>query len=117
MTLQQIFILNLKKFRKKRGVSQMVLAALCETSGNYIGEIEMGRRIPSFEKIEKIASALQVNAYQLFVQETADEYANKEQKTKDFLEILPGDIKKEIIAHILNTVHNAIGKSFDPKNY
>jgi transcriptional regulator with XRE-family HTH domain len=60
MTLQEIFILNLRKFRKKRRVSQMTLAAMCDTSGNYISEIEMGRRIPSFEKIEKMASALQI---------------------------------------------------------
>jgi transcriptional regulator with XRE-family HTH domain len=117
MTLQQIFIFNLKRFRKKRGFSQMALAALCETSGNYIGEIEMGRRIPSFEKIERIASALRISAYQLFVQETTDEYANKEQKTKDFLEILPYDIKEEIIFHLLDAIHSVIGKSFDPINY
>jgi transcriptional regulator with XRE-family HTH domain len=117
MTLQQIFILNLKKFRKKRGISQMALAALCGTSGNYIGEIEIGRRIPSFEKIEKIASALKINAHQLFVQETAGEYTKKKQKTKDFLEILPCDIKDEIISHLSNTIHNVIGNSFDPNNY
>jgi transcriptional regulator with XRE-family HTH domain len=117
MTLQQIFIFNLKKFRKIRGISQMTLAALCETSGNYIGEIETGRRIPSFEKIEKIAAALRISAYQLFVQETADEYINKEQKTKDFLEIIPHDIKEEIISRLLNTIRSAIDNSFDPINY
>jgi transcriptional regulator with XRE-family HTH domain len=95
----------------------MSLAALCETSGNYIGEIEMGRRIPSFEKIEKLAAALQISAYQLFVPETADEYEKKKQKTKDFLEILPRDIKDEIMSHLLNTIHNVIDRSFDPKNY
>jgi transcriptional regulator with XRE-family HTH domain len=119
MTLQQIFIINLKKFRKKRGLSQMTLADLCETSGNYIGEIEMGRRIPSFEKIEKIASALQIKAYQLFLQETSDaeKYEEKEQKTKDFLENLPYNIKKEIISNLLFSINNSIDKSFDPKNY
>ena len=49
MTLQQIFIANLKKFRKERGFSQMVLSEKCDTTSNYIGQIEMGRRIPSFE--------------------------------------------------------------------
>jgi transcriptional regulator with XRE-family HTH domain len=118
MTLQQIFISNLKKFRKKRGISQMTLANLCETSGNYIGEIEMGRRIPSFEKIEKIASALQIKAYQLFLQDTSDtEHEEKEQNTKDFLENLPYNIKKDIISNLSFTINNSIGKSFDPKNY
>jgi transcriptional regulator with XRE-family HTH domain len=95
----------------------MALAALCGTSGNYIGEIEMGRRIPSFEKIEKIASALRISAYQLFLQETTGEHADNEQKTKDFLDILPYDIKEEITFHLLDAIHNVIGEAFDPKNY
>jgi transcriptional regulator with XRE-family HTH domain len=111
------FITNLKKFCKKQGMSQMALANLCETSGNYIGEIEMGRRIPSFEKIEKIALALKINAYQLLVEERPDKYEKKEQTAKDFLENLPFNIKKEIISHVLITIHNSIDKSFDPKNY
>jgi len=47
MTLQQIFIANLKKFRKEQGLSQMGLSGMCDTTSNYIGQIEMGRRIPS----------------------------------------------------------------------
>jgi transcriptional regulator with XRE-family HTH domain len=117
MTLQEIFISNLKKYRKKKGVSQMVLANLCDTSGNYIGEIETGRRIPSFDKIEKIASALHINAYQLFVEEKLNENENKEPKTKDCLENLPLDVKKEIVSYLADTIYNSIEKSFDPKNY
>jgi transcriptional regulator with XRE-family HTH domain len=60
MTIQQIFIANLKKIRKDRGFSQMTLSEKCDTTSNYIGQIEMGRRIPSFEKIEKIAAALEI---------------------------------------------------------
>jgi transcriptional regulator with XRE-family HTH domain len=117
MTLQKIFIANLKKFRKKRGISQMTLADLCDTSGNYIGEIEMGRRIPSFEKIERIASALKIYAYQLLIEETQEEQKKKEQKARAFLENLPDRAKKEITSNLLGTITNAIDKSLDPKNY
>jgi transcriptional regulator with XRE-family HTH domain len=118
MTLQQIFIANLKRFRKDRGISQMALAELCDTSGNYIGEIEMGRRIPSFEKIEKIASALNIASYQLFIQEITEKTGKKKEKqTKDFLEELPPNIKKEIISHMLTAIHDGMYASFDPKNY
>jgi transcriptional regulator with XRE-family HTH domain len=114
MTLQRIFIQNLKKFRKKCGISQMVLAELCGTSGNYIGEIEMGRRIPSFEKIEKIASALNISSYQLFMEEASELI---ELQTGDFLKGLPHKIKNEISAHLLSSIQNSIDESFDPKNY
>jgi transcriptional regulator with XRE-family HTH domain len=117
MTLQEIFIANLKKFRKKRGISQMTLAHLCETSGNYIGEIEMGRRIPSFEKIEKIASALKIYAYQLLIEETQEEQEKKEQKARDFLENLPDSVKKEIRSNLLTTITKDIDESLDPTKY
>jgi transcriptional regulator with XRE-family HTH domain len=120
MTLQQTFISNLKKFRKKRKISQMVLAELCDTSGNYIGEIEMGRRIPSFEKIEKIASALRISSYELFIQEIiGDKETDREKKqnTKDFLEEIPLYVKDEIISSILIRVRKDVAESLDAKNY
>jgi transcriptional regulator with XRE-family HTH domain len=125
MTLQQIFIGNLKKFRKKRKLSQMTLADLCDTSGNYIGEIEMGRRIPSFEKIEKIAAALGVSSYQLFITETTDEDGGKkidkndrvEQNTRDFIEQMPPHIKKEILSRMTITIQAGLAESLDAKNY
>jgi transcriptional regulator with XRE-family HTH domain len=116
MNLQEIFILNLKKFRKTKGISQMALAELCDTSGNYIGEIEMGRRIPSFEKIEKIASALQISSHQLFMGESS-EFESQELKTKDYLNELPKTVKTEIASHILATLQQDIIRAFDPKNY
>ncbi|MDR3123446.1 MAG: helix-turn-helix transcriptional regulator [Treponema sp.] len=121
MTLQQTFISNLKKFRKERKLSQMVLAELCDTSGNYIGEIEMGRRIPSFEKIEKIASALRVSSYELFVQEAVNDFEEtgkeKKQNVKDFLEAIPPYIKEEIISSFLIKARQDIAETLDAKNY
>jgi transcriptional regulator with XRE-family HTH domain len=121
MTLQQTFIKNLKKFRKERKISQMVLAELCDTSGNYIGEIEMGRRIPSFEKIEKIASALRISSHELFVQENIDSDKEpgraKKQSARDFLEEIPPYIKEEIISSLLAKVQKDIVESLAAKNY
>jgi transcriptional regulator with XRE-family HTH domain len=117
MTLQQIFIDNLKKFRKKRGVSQMALAGMCDTSGNYISEIEMGRRIPSFEKIDKIAAALQISSYQLFIQQAAGEQEKKERTTKDFLNDIPYKIREEIISRLLSSIKKGVNESLDPRSY
>jgi transcriptional regulator with XRE-family HTH domain len=116
MTLQQIFIANLKKKRKEYGISQMKLSEMCETASNYIGQIEMGRRIPSFEKIEKIASALGIASYELFAYEIENKKSEK-QKAKDYLKKMPVKVKKEIITHLLNEVKNKINVSFDFQNY
>ncbi|MDR1997533.1 MAG: helix-turn-helix domain-containing protein [Candidatus Margulisbacteria bacterium] len=58
--LKQIYIDNLKKFRKQAGMSQLQLGLRCDTPASYICEIETGRKFPSLEMITKIADALQV---------------------------------------------------------
>lgn len=66
MTFQELFITNLKDFRKSRKISQAKLAEICESSQAYIAEIEVGKKFPSPDMIEKIASALEVESYYLF---------------------------------------------------
>ena len=69
MTIQELFIANLKAYRKDRAISQMQLAELCESSTGYIGEIESGKRFPSVAMIERIARALAIESYCLFKNE------------------------------------------------
>jgi transcriptional regulator with XRE-family HTH domain len=66
MTFQELFIINLKDFRKLRKISQAKLAEICDSSQAYIAEIEVGKKFPSPDMIEKIASALKVESYCLF---------------------------------------------------
>ncbi|GHV33375.1 hypothetical protein AGMMS4952_25170 [Spirochaetia bacterium] len=117
MTLQEIFILNLKKFRAKRGISQMTLGDLSDTTGNYIGQIEAGRRIPSFEKIEQIAAALRIPSYRLFIEETDGDFPEKEPTTREFLLGLPRNVRDEMKSHLLLAIHKGIDESFNAKNY
>jgi transcriptional regulator with XRE-family HTH domain len=118
--LQEIFIANLRKFRKIRNLSQMTLSQMCDTTSNYIGQIEMGRRIPSFEKIEKIAAALGVGPYRLFEpenDETAVKTEEKAPETGEFLKTFPAGVKKEIISRLTRTLNKEIAASFDARNY
>jgi len=66
MTFQKLFIVNLKGFRKGRCISQGKLAEICGTGQNYIADIEAGKQFPSLDMIEKIAAALEIEAYRLF---------------------------------------------------
>jgi transcriptional regulator with XRE-family HTH domain len=66
MTFQKLFITNLKGFRKSRYISQGKLAEICDMGENYIEDIEAGKLFPSLDMIEKIAAALEIEAYRLF---------------------------------------------------
>jgi len=69
LTIQELFIVNLKAYRKEHKISQTQLANLCDSSTGYIGEIESGKRFPSVSMIERIAEALKIESWRLFSNE------------------------------------------------
>jgi transcriptional regulator with XRE-family HTH domain len=101
MTLKQIFIRNLREFRKKEGLSQMKLAEYCNTATSYIGDIEIGRRFPSMELIEKIADILRIEPY-LFFKNRNDNDVNTD--TENIFPLLPNSMKKQITTQIKTQV-------------
>ena len=113
-TLQQIFIANLRKFRNQQGISQMTLSERCDTTSNYIGQIEMGRRIPSFEKIEKIAAALDIAPSLLFI---GEDFGERNSETRNYLRKMPVDVKEEIFSRIFALIKEDIAESLDAEKY
>jgi transcriptional regulator with XRE-family HTH domain len=65
--LHRSLVTNLKVLRRRWGYSQAELAERAGLSVGYIGELETGGKWPAAEKIESLAAALQVKAYQLFL--------------------------------------------------
>jgi len=104
MTLKQIFIRNLKEFRKKEGLSQMKLAEYCNTATSYIGEIEIGRRFPSMELIEKIADILRIEPYRFFMNRN-DKNVNAD--TENLFPRLPNSMKKQITTQIKTQINRS----------
>jgi transcriptional regulator with XRE-family HTH domain len=102
MELNRLFILNMKKWRKNRGISQKALSERCEAAHTYIRQIESGVRTPSFAFIGKLAEALGIEAYQLFYDETAMQRKNPSQM--EHLET----IKMEILAHVARGIDTVI---------
>ncbi|MCL1812877.1 MAG: helix-turn-helix domain-containing protein [Treponema sp.] len=73
MDLDQLFVRNLKKWRKNRGFSQKILAERCNAAHSYIRQLESGSGKPSFAFIGKLCEALEIEAYQLFYDETVQQ--------------------------------------------
>jgi transcriptional regulator with XRE-family HTH domain len=102
MDLKRIFILNLRKFRNNRGISQMKFAEMCNTATNYIGEIEIGRRFPSVKMIEKMGQVLEIEPYRFFIDDSQKKLGELDE-TIDFLARLPDDVRLNIINRISKT--------------
>jgi len=64
--LRQLLGANIKIYRGFCGLSQSKLAERVDTSTNYIAAIEAGRRFPSVEILDKIASSLEIDTPELF---------------------------------------------------
>lgn len=67
MSLLQIFSNNLRKYRNESGLSQEAFANKAGPHRTYISALECGKRSIAFDNIEKIANALEIDAYLLFV--------------------------------------------------
>jgi transcriptional regulator with XRE-family HTH domain len=76
----------------------MKLAEMCDTATNYIGEIEIGRRFPSVNLIEKLGQALEVEPYRFFIEDSLK--AGEMDKAIEFLSKLPHRDRLSVINRI-----------------
>lgn len=66
MKLNEIFGNNVKYFRFKKKFTQEKLSELTDMSVTYISQLELGHHTPSFEKLEHLAKALNVEPYEFY---------------------------------------------------
>jgi transcriptional regulator with XRE-family HTH domain len=97
---QELFIENLRFFRKKKRISQLKFSEMINLSPNYLNAVENGKNFPSPEVIQQIADTLEVLPYQLFLEhpvETAQSHITmlvpelmkmKQQFVKDIGELI-----------------------------
>lgn len=67
MDIVKIFGDNLKKYRNSLGLSQEAFAEKCGLHRTYISAIECYRRSIALENVQRIADALGVETYKLFI--------------------------------------------------
>ncbi len=70
MRLLQVFSNNLRKYRNASGLSQEAFANKAGLHRTYISALERGKRSIALDNIEKIADALGIDVYLLFVETT-----------------------------------------------
>jgi len=106
MGLQKVFMANLRKYRKLQGLTQEKLAEMCNTDPCYIRQIEIGRRFPSIQYIERIAAALEIAPYLLFYDES---------NTDNGLQSIFAKQKTEIKTMLIDNINQIFSKIDEQK--
>jgi len=65
--LRDIFAHNLKEKRQNCGFSQAKLAEMVNVSTHHIATIETARNYPTLDLVERMANALNIEIYELFI--------------------------------------------------
>lgn len=68
MDIIKVFGTNLRYYRNKLGVSQEKFGEMSNLHRTYISDIERFNRSISLENIQKIADALGIETYKLFIE-------------------------------------------------
>jgi len=101
--IKQIVALNIKQYRIKCGLTQAKLAERANASTQYIAMIELGRKFPSLELLERLAAALKVDNLDLFSPPPFP-VENLKKHQKNFL----SDLEKEIGKSVNKAVQKAV---------
>jgi len=115
--VKEILAQNLKKHRKRLGITQPELAEKAGLSTNYIGMIEVARNFPTADVLERLAAALGIKSNELFSvsdfpeiameqlqmailnkmeQLQTDIFVKLDQKLVNFDQVIEGAVKKAI---------------------
>lgn len=69
MDIVKVFGTNVRRYRNEKGISQEKLASLSGLHRTYISDIERFQRSISLENIQRIADALDIDTFKLFVED------------------------------------------------
>lgn len=83
MDIVKVFGTNVRKYRNEKRISQEKLAELSGLHRTYISDIERFQRSIALENIQRLADALEVETYKLFLEK--EELYNGEKMTKNEL--------------------------------
>lgn len=69
MDIIRVFGKNVRKYRMQKKISQEKFAEQCGLHRTYISDIECFRRSISLDNIQRIANALEIDTYKLFMED------------------------------------------------
>lgn len=98
---------NIRKYRKKKLLTQEKLAELCELSTNYIGMLERAEKIPSLDTLIRIVNTLEITADMLLCGVTDRGYQMKSSQCTEQIGTLPKREQRKIYEMIALMIQHA----------
>ena len=112
--LRAVFAENIKKFRNRRGWNQLLLAEKLDISSNFLSEIETGKGWVSPLTLVKLANALEIEVFELFmpvIPKTISENGFEAEKMRRFAKDLALAIDAST-AEVNSTLKNTVAKAY-----
>lgn len=102
--LKKMLGARIKELRRSRGLSQDDLSGKVGVDSKYISRIEVGGCWPSLDRLNRIADALGVKLYELFIFDHHDPEATSQEELESILSSASPDERK-LIYKIIKAVH------------
>ncbi|MDR2953096.1 MAG: helix-turn-helix domain-containing protein [Treponema sp.] len=115
--IKQLVAKNMKQYRIKCGLTQAKLAEKANASTQYIAMIELGRKFPSLDVLDRVAAALEIDNLDLFSPPPFP-VENLKTRQKAFLNELEKEIGKSVHKAVQRAIENVVNNytSEDSKN-
>ena len=114
VSIREILALNLKEYRRKSGFTQEKLAEKAGISANYLSMVEISRKFPTPEMLDRLSQTLDIQTFQLFDPSATPEGAllHLERTIVENIEkVVRTTIKQDIVSELDQTVSKAIKQS------
>ena len=115
VSIREILALNLKEYRRKNGLTQEKLAEKAGISANYLSMVEISRKFPTPEMLDRLAEALNIQTFQLFDPSATPEGAllHLEQAIVENIEtVVRTTVKQDIVSELDKIVIKALKQAF-----
>jgi transcriptional regulator with XRE-family HTH domain len=102
--IREILAINIKENRRKKGLTQEKLAEKANMSLHYLAILELARKFPSGEMLERLAGALEIEPHELFTvyPSPQNELEQLRREIKNDIKNAFGERLEQIIADVIN---------------
>ena len=112
--LGAIFGRNVRLHRNRRNWSQADLAEYAKISINFLGDIERGKKWPHPDTLTKMADALEIKVFELFLEEETEINPKTQTQMKRFIKDFSLTINKSLSLSVNQSIEN-IQKQYNLK--